>query len=307
MIDNDQQLDVISGCAGTLMACVDMYMNFQSQKALDVAVRCGDRLLKLAQPMDQGMAWVTSAINKTPLSGIAHGNAGICLSLARLYSATGNKAYLETCMEGLKYEEALYSPEVNNWKDLRFTDGSMPEEHYVMYWCNGAPGLGIARIGLAQQLRSLGAMDTVEKDIRRALAKTMEEGFTEVSYSLCHGDMGNLELFLLAAEYLQDEELKEYSVQIANYIVTQVRHDNHHWRCGIPGRQQIPGLMLGLAGIGYQLLRLYNRDLPSVLMMEGPKGKEIRDMAQTYAMETASAQQQMDTMEQSPHMGQHYA
>ncbi|XOI98614.1 type 2 lanthipeptide synthetase LanM family protein [Paenibacillus polymyxa] len=307
MVDNDQQLDVISGCAGTLMACVDMYMNFQSQKALDVAVRCGDRLLKLAQPMDQGMAWVTSAINKTPLSGIAHGNAGICLSLARLYSATGNKVYLETCMEGLKYEEALYSPEVNNWKDLRFTDGSMPEEHYVMYWCNGAPGLGIARIGLAQQLRSLGAMDTVEKDIRRALDKTMEEGFTEVSYSLCHGDMGNLELFLLAAEYLQDEELKEYSVQMANYIVTQVRHDNHHWRCGIPGRQQIPGLMLGLAGIGYQLLRLYNRDLPSVLMMEGPKGKEIRDMAQTYAMETASAQQQMDTMEQSPHMGQHYA
>ncbi|MEO2255624.1 type 2 lanthipeptide synthetase LanM family protein [Paenibacillus amylolyticus] len=308
MIDNDQQLDVISGCAGTLMACVDMYTNFQSQKALDVAVRCGDRLLMLAQPMDQGMAWVTSAINKTPLSGIAHGNAGICLSLARLYSATGNKAYLETCIEGLKYEEALYSPEVNNWKDLRFTDGSMPEEHYVMYWCNGAPGLGIARIGLAQQLRSLGAMDAVEKDIRRALAKTMEEGFTEVSYSLCHGDMGNLELFLLAAEYLQDEELKEYSVQMANYIVTQVRHDNHHWRCGIPGRQQIPGLMLGLAGIGYQLLRLYNRDLPSVLMMEGPKGKEIRDMAQTYAMETASAQQQqMDIMEQSPHMGQHYA
>ncbi|OME95576.1 hypothetical protein BK124_21150 [Paenibacillus amylolyticus] len=307
MIDSDQQLDVISGCAGTLMACVDMYTSFQSQKALDVAVRCADRLLDLAQPMDQGMAWVTSAINKTPLSGIAHGNAGICLSLARLYSATGNKAYLETCMEGLKYEEALYSPEVNNWKDLRFTDGNMPEEHYVMYWCNGAPGLGIARVGIAQQLRSLGAMDTIETDIRRALAKTMEEGFTEVSYSLCHGDMGNLELFLLAADYLQDEELKEFSVQMANYIVTQVRRDNHHWRCGIPGRQQIPGLMLGLAGIGYQLLRLYNRDLPSVLMMEGPKGKGIRDMAQTYAMETASAQQQMTTMEQSSHMGQHHA
>lgn len=122
----------------------------------------------------------------------------------------------------------------------------------------------------------------------------MEEGFTEVSYSLCHGDMGNLELFLLMTDYLQDEELKEFSVQMANYIVTQVRRDNHHWRCGIPGRQQIPGLMLGLAGIGYQLLRLYNRDLPSVLMMEGPKGKGIRDMAQTYAMETASAQQRDD-------------
>ncbi|HER2209591.1 TPA: hypothetical protein VJT00_001952, partial [Streptococcus pyogenes] len=75
----------------------------------------------------------------------------------------------------------------------------------------------------------------------------------------------------LAADYLQDEALEEYSYQMADYIVQQVRNDNHHWRCGIPGRQQIPGLMLGLAGIGYQLLRLYNRKLPSVLMMEGPE------------------------------------
>lgn len=307
MIDNDQQLDVISGCAGTLMACVDMFTSFKSQKALDVAVRCGDRLLKLAQPMDQGIAWVTSAINKTPLSGIAHGNAGICLSLARLYSATGNKAYLETCMEGLKYEDGLYSSEVNNWKDLRFTDGNMPEEHYVMYWCNGAPGLGIARIGIAQHLSSLGAIDTIETDIRRAIAKTMEDGFTEVSYSLCHGDMGNLELMLLAADYLQDEALEEYSYQMADYIVQEVRNDNHHWRCGIPGRQQIPGLMLGLAGIGYQLLRLYNRKLPSVLMMEGPERKEMCEIVQTYVMETASAQQQMNNAEQPSHLGQHYA
>lgn len=307
MIDNDQQLDVISGCAGTLMACVDMYTIFQSQKALDVAVRCGDRLLNLAQPINQGIAWVTSAINKTPLSGIAHGNAGICMSLARLYSATGNKAYFETCMEGMKYEESLYSPEVNNWKDLRFTDGNVPEEHYVMYWCNGAPGLGIARVGIAKQLSSLGAMDTVETDIRRAIAKTVEDGFTEVSYSLCHGDMGNLELMLLAADYLQDEALEKYSYQMADYIVTQVRSDNHHWRCGIPGRQQIPGLMLGLAGIGYQLLRLYNRKLPSVLLMEGPERKGITDIVQPYVMETASAQQQMNTTEHPSNLGQNYA
>nr|WP_154984946.1 type 2 lanthipeptide synthetase LanM family protein [Paenibacillus xylanexedens] len=310
MIEEDERLDVISGCAGTLMACVDLYTMFRLPKALDIATRCADRLLKLAVPMEQGLAWVTSAINKVPLSGIAHGNAGICLSLAHLYRVTGHEPYFEACLEGIKYEESIYSSEVNNWKDLRFTDGNMSEEHYVMYWCNGAPGLGIARVGTAQELSFRGPIDVLEKDIRRAVTKTMEDGFTEVSYSLCHGDMGNLELILLAADYWQDETLEACAYQMADYIMTKVREDNGHWRCGIPSRQQIPGLMLGLAGIGYQLLRLYNRTLPSVLMMEGPVSHELKDVEQVTQqdrVEMAFTRQQEYTAEPSSEPGQHYA
>lgn len=285
MIDDDQQLDVISGCAGTLIACVDMYVSQSFGRALEVARRCGDRLLEMARPMESGIAWVTSAINKTPLSGIAHGNAGICFALARLYRVTGQTKYLDACLKGLEYEESLYNPELNNWKDLRFTDGSEPENHYVMYWCNGAPGVGIARVGIAEQLGSSAAAQSVETDIHRAVAKTIDDGFTEVSYSLCHGDMGNLELLLLASSHFGDRELEQYAYDMAGHIVRQVRKDGHHWRCGVPGRQQIPGLMLGLAGIGYQLLRLHNPDLPSVLMMEGPRSDNRTDPEGTLHLE----------------------
>jgi type 2 lantibiotic biosynthesis protein LanM len=266
MIDTDNQLDMISGCAGTLISCLDIYELFHSSKALDIAKKCGEHLLSESQSMQGGITWVTSSINKTPLSGIAHGNAGICLSLARLYETTGDHRYLDTCMAGIEFENSLYCPEENNWKDLRFTDGQVPNQ-FVMYWCNGAPGLGIARIGTARCIES----EIVNHDISKALEKTMKDGFTEVSYSLCHGDMGNLELILIGADYFGSDQLNTFVSHMADHILKEVEKSGHHWKCGIPGRQQIPGLMLGLAGIGYQLLRLYNRQLPSVLLVEGPK------------------------------------
>lgn len=268
-IDTDDKYDIIAGCAGTLLACLDIYELYHYNKALEIAIKCGDHLVKNAQPMENGgVGWVISLKNKVPLSGIAHGSAGICMSLARLYKVTKKQHYLDTCMLGIQYENSLYCPEENNWKDLRFSlEGKMAENHFVMYWCNGAPGIGIARIGLAQYIDS----DIVIQDIHRAIEKTMQDGFTEVSYSLCHGDMGNLELILLGADYFKNKRWNAFVIQMTDHILNEVEKLNYHWKCGIPGRQQIPGLMLGLAGIGYQLLRLYNRQLPSILMCEGPK------------------------------------
>lgn len=266
LIDTDEHLDLIAGCAGTLMTCIDFYHAFHTPKALDVAIKCGHRLLDKSQQMETGISWVTSSIHPIPLTGLAHGSAGICLSLMKLYEATGDLKYYEASMEGIRYENCLYLPQENNWLDLRISQGELPEGHHVMYWCNGAPGIGLARIGMSRLRKS----DVLAADINRALDKTMKDGFTEVSYSLCHGDMGNLELIMLAADDSQDARLEKFVKGMSHYILAQVRENQMHWKCGIPGRQQIPGLMLGLAGIGYQLLRLHNRQLPSVLLLEGP-------------------------------------
>ncbi len=43
------------------------------------------------------------------------------------------------------------------------------------------------------------------------------------------------------------------------------------WLCGTPSNVETPGLMTGLAGIGYQLLRLANSaQVPSVLLLAPP-------------------------------------
>ncbi len=43
-------------------------------------------------------------------------------------------------------------------------------------------------------------------------------------------------------------------------------------RCGVPGEVETPGLMNGLAGIGFGLLRAALPErVPSVLLLEGPR------------------------------------
>ena len=39
------------------------------------------------------------------------------------------------------------------------------------------------------------------------------------------------------------------------------------YKCGLPGQNNTPSLMIGLAGIGYEFLKIYDSSLPSVLSL----------------------------------------
>ena len=48
--------------------------------------------------------------------------------------------------------------------------------------------------------------------------------------------------------------------------------NQHGWLCGVPLGVETPGLMTGLAGIGYELMRLAAPEIvPSVLVLEHAK------------------------------------
>jgi lantibiotic modifying enzyme len=47
--------------------------------------------------------------------------------------------------------------------------------------------------------------------------------------------------------------------------------NSHGWLCGVPLFVETPSLMVGLAGIGYELLRFgTTTNLPSILLLEPP-------------------------------------
>ena len=47
--------------------------------------------------------------------------------------------------------------------------------------------------------------------------------------------------------------------------------NEYGWLCGIPMNIETPGFMTGLAGIGYELLRMHNPNkTPSVLILDSP-------------------------------------
>jgi lantibiotic modifying enzyme len=106
----------------------------------------------------------------------------------------------------------------------------------------------------------------VRGEIDVAVRSTLAGGFGE-NHSLCHGDLGNLELLFAAARLGNDPELEERAWRTAGGIADNIRNDG--WLFGLPGSIETPGLMAGLAGVGYGLARLARPDLfPNVLTLD---------------------------------------
>jgi lantibiotic modifying enzyme len=133
------------------------------------------------------------------------------------------------------------------------------------------------------RLRSLEFVDDsqIRAEIDAALETTVADGFGG-NHSLCHGDLGNVDLLLLAGARLDDPRWPAESRRLAGMILGSIERNG--WRCGVPVAVETPGLMTGLAGIGYGLLRLAApTQVPSVLTLEGPVGLVERSAHQAIA------------------------
>jgi type 2 lantibiotic biosynthesis protein LanM len=267
LILQDTNNDLIAGASGCLISLLTLHGIRPSDRLVEVTIHCGERLLVRALPMERGLGWHLAVAGPTPLAGLSHGVAGIVWPLLRLAALTGDRRYHETALDGLAYERSLYRPDQRNWPDLR--ENSTLEgatEPYAMWaWCHGAPGIGLGRLAGLPYLDDL----TVRGEIETAAESTIENGFGR-NHCLCHGDLGNLELVTMAASRLGRPDWAARSGRIAGGILAGIRERG--WLPGIPGCAEPPGLMVGLAGIGYGLLRLAApRRVPSVLILEGPR------------------------------------
>ncbi|HEU4391192.1 MAG TPA: type 2 lanthipeptide synthetase LanM, partial [Blastocatellia bacterium] len=269
-IQQDQALDVISGSAGCIGALMSLYRYWPSERTLATAIQCGERLLERAQSHESGAAWMTTLKSTQPLTGYSHGAAGMAWALLQLAAASGEKRFERAAREAIAYERAVFDPEKQNWPDFRdmsdFQEDPQnePRGRMMCAWCHGAPGIGLSRIGMMPYL------DDAEliSEIRTAVNSTFAKGFGN-NHSLCHGDLGNIDL-LLEAERLNKNLVSKTDLD----RVTAVIHNSiksNGWLCGVPLGVETPGLLTGLAGIGYELLRLAEPDrVPSVLMLAPP-------------------------------------
>ncbi len=272
LIEQDEEFDLISGAAGCIASLLGLYRCQPNDTILAVAIQCGDRLIARAEKMPRGIGWKwkNQMFEEKPLAGFSHGVAGIAWALMELASITGEQRFTNTALAALEYERSLFIPELGNWSDLRnFTNTVLADKDdrnvCMNTWCHGAPGIGLAR------LRSLSHLDDAEirSEIDTALKTTIAEGFGN-NHSLCHGDLGNLELLLQASLTLDKSQWQPQVDRFAAIILESI--DKYGWLCGVPSGVETPGLMTGLAGIGYGLLRLAEPDcVPSVLVLESPK------------------------------------
>jgi lantibiotic modifying enzyme len=266
LIEQDQILDVIGGAAGCIGGLLVLNQARPSETTVAAAIQCGEWLLKQAQPMAQGVGWPPPArVGNTPLTGFSHGAAGMAWALLSLAAQTDDSRFRDTALAALAYERSLFSPTAGNWPDLRDRkrdDEQTTSQKFMTAWCHGAPGIGLSRLRLMPYLDD----PLLRQEIDQAIQATRRAGFGG-NHSLCHGDLGNLELLLTADQILPDISLQPDINYLSGLILAGI--EQHGWLSGVPLGVETPGLMTGLAGIGYGLLRLAAPTrLPSLLTME---------------------------------------
>jgi type 2 lantibiotic biosynthesis protein LanM len=273
LIEADVSFDLVSGSAGCLMALLSLHHAGRSPRSLELATACGERLLRTAQPQDVGVAWSTGRTT-APLGGLSHGVSGMAMALLALERTTGSRRFRQVATQALAYERSLFDPARGNWRDLRAPPARRHgrlEWRCSGHWCHGAPGIGMARLSTLDILDDTGTREDIEAALRVGLRRAPTDG-----HGLCHGALGNLEIGLQA----RLQGLGPHHAQAVRRQAAGVLHEIDVSSGGSgPGDGVASlGLMAGLAGIGFGLLRLADpQGVPSVLLLEPPRARGPRD------------------------------
>lgn len=252
LIKDDKQLDVIGGSAGAIILLTQLYSQTLDTKFKVLASECGEHLIcKLKDLMES---------EEVLLNGLSHGLSGYAWAFVELWSITGLQEYKSFAELLMNMEREDYSQYHNNWRDKRF---EQQNEFQSVYWCHGAPGIGLSRLHMLKKIDDSSLTDEIEA----TQTKIIEEGLLSPPF-MCHGSLGNLDILLSIEKVMSStrthKTLQELGVEIC------LKYN------GISAKDFQLGLMTGITGFGYGLLRLNNHGIPSILSLEIPELNVIR-------------------------------
>jgi lantibiotic modifying enzyme len=252
--------DICNGAAGTIQAMLRAASHDEAELLVPAAERLGDLLLRTAHRSDEGWSWDTAqTAGQRHLLGYANGSAGIGCALAELSAATGESRFGQAALEAFRYERAHFDARNLNWPDFRQNPAaSSGEAQIISAWCYGAPGIGLARLrgyDVLRDVETLGDLNIALDATVRSVSAPLTPGAG--SFCLCHGYAGNADLFIETASILDRADLHATAETVGRNGMAQFHAPDLPWPCGV-GSGETPNLMLGLAGIGYFYLRLFD-------------------------------------------------
>lgn len=244
LTEHDRTYDIIGGVAGCIPVLVELGRHRPGY--LDIAVHCGEHLA----------AHVVDAASLSFARGCAHGLAGVAWSLGRLAAATGDERWLVHACALADVEDTLLVG--GAWTDAAHDlDGD-----HMAAWCHGAPGIALARLDLAR----VSGRDRDWESGRAALAASTVSPACD-SHGLCHGELGMVDVFAVAAVLDPSGGWEAERDRRAQAVLAQLHADGP--RCTTPRHLSSPGLMTGLSGIGWGLLRLVDPETVPTLLLPG--------------------------------------
>lgn len=279
--------DLLIGNAGAVLAALTLAELCGDVALVDQAVHWGNQLVASATMGTPGWSWAQP--NDDPglhLTGLSHGTSGIAVALMELGASTGNEGFVAAARSALEYERTWFNAELGNWPDLRdVTSRDTIPTVYLSQWCHGAPGIALARLRAMELLGDTRFHQEAEVALHTTLHTTREALHTgSLSYSLCHGIAGNLEVLHAGRSLLssrQQQQLLTLDDEFGAATAARITRDEA-LPCGVPAPNvEVPGLLLGTAGIGYHFLRRSSPvPLPSLLLPQPRQfAQQVRALA----------------------------
>lgn len=263
-IERDQGLDVVAGAAGLILGGAALHALAPSSVTLGLVGLAASHLERQARTLEGGVGW--GPPDRPALCGFAHGNSGIALALGEAARLVPGRGWSELAVAATAWERQHRLDQQANWRDLR-SEG--PDSLSFAAWCHGAPGIALARA----RLLSLHERPEWRDDLRVALEGTRRSRL-EAGH-LCCGQAGLDEVLLELGRRTHDESLAAEARARGLARVRAARREGWRVRPGIPPHVSVPGMMQGLSGIGYGLLRLGSPAglLPPLLSLAPPPAR----------------------------------
>jgi type 2 lantibiotic biosynthesis protein LanM len=263
----DEDTDLVGGLAGAIVALCTAHDAMVSDAALAAAVRAGDLLLSRAREAETGLWWGTRLAGDVPSTGFSHGNSGIGWALLRLGRASGHQRFVHAGLSAIRFEREHLRELSHATSDAIATAAHEHEKGLVATWCYGAPGVGIALLSALEHTTDATERDRLHTGLAHAVESTLENGFGR-NHCLCHGDLGSLDFLMLVHESRHPVAPLDRHIQAAaEWVMDSIVQSG--WLCGTPAHVPSPGIMNGIAGIGYGLLRFVDRArVPSILALD---------------------------------------
>lgn len=231
------RVDWVSGVSGVIKVLVNYFKLTQDNFFLEKAIN-------LAGNME---------IEQVSLCGFSHGFSGIAYALHSLYVETGNVNYLKKVRHCIELENEHYK---DNWPDLR------NNKETISQWCHGTVGIGYTRLLLKEN-----GFDhaNISRDLSSSINDVMSATLSDEA-GLCHGELGRYSFLeklskssVIPEDLRKQINIKKASIQNSIYRgVTVNAFENN----------PALGLMTGITGVGYALLRTIDEAIPDVLTLE---------------------------------------
>jgi len=188
----EQDCDLFSGSAGVLWAACLVSQILEDHKICELVDRCGNELIRLVELRDGLCVWPPAEPEAQPLTGAAHGSAGIAMALAIWGRTTGRLDAIDLAYE--TFERIFRNGRLMNGTMLRRTVDAPAECAPVLTWCHGVAGY------LWCMLLAFGDDDRLRSEIDWSIEKcAAARSLGNPTY--CHGVAGELELWRLVGKY----------------------------------------------------------------------------------------------------------